>query len=83
MKTLKTVNLCNNFVVSVVATESDYVMAYYSYGVLVAVNQFRTNQFYSKTTSKQLNKYHKGEAVGTKTPEELQNLLSDLLDNLK
>ena len=83
MKTFKTVNFCNNFVVSVVATESDYVMAYYSYGVLVAVNQFRTNKFYSKTTSKHLNKYHKGEAVGTKTPEELQVLLSDLLDNLK
>lgn len=83
MKTLKNINFCNNFIVSVVATESDFVMAYYSYGVLVAVNQFRTNQFYSKTTSKHLNKHHKGEAIGTKTPEELQALLSDLLDNLK
>ena len=83
MKNFKIINFCNNFVVSVVATEYDYVMSYYSYGVLVAVNQFRTNQFYSKTTSKHLNKYHKGEAVGTKSHEELQVLLSDLLDNLK
>ena len=83
MKKIKNVNLCNNFIVSVVATETDYVMAYYSYGVLVAVNQFRTNQFYSKTTSKHLNKYHKGEEIGTKSHEELQDLLSYLLDNLK
>lgn len=82
MKTFKTINLCNNFIVSGVASKSDYVMAYYSYGVLVAVNQFRTNQFYSKTTSKHLNKYHKGAAIETKSPEELQNLLSELLDKL-